>query len=47
MFTYVASATPSGNDNIRRVCNNSRCGGIFYVSYNPGPHRCPHCDWQQ
>ena len=47
MFTYVASASPSGNANVRRVCNNSKCGGVMYVTYNAQAYRCPHCDFRQ
>jgi hypothetical protein len=47
MFTYVAKASPSGNDNIRRVCNNSACGGAFYISLGAQAYRCPHCDRAQ
>ncbi|SNT17558.1 hypothetical protein SAMN06309944_2420 [Micrococcales bacterium KH10] len=46
MFTYEAKSSPSGNDNIRRVCNNSSCNGVFYISYSAtsqGGYRCPHC----
>lgn len=46
-FTYVASASSTGNENIRRVCNNGRCGGSFYVSYGAQNYRCPHCDFAQ
>ena len=44
MFTYVASASPRGNENIRRVC--SHCSGVFYVTFNAQNYRCPHCNWQ-
>jgi hypothetical protein len=46
-FTYRASASPSGNDNVRRVCTNSKCGGTFYISYGAQNYRCPHCDFAQ
>ena len=46
-FTYRASASPSGNVNIRRVCSNSKCGGVFYISYGAQNYRCPHCDYAQ
>ena len=46
-FTYVASAAPRGNENIRRVCNNSSCGGTFYIQYGADNFRCPHCDRAQ
>jgi hypothetical protein len=46
-FTYEASASPSGNANIRRVCSNSKCGGTFYVTYNAQNYRCPHCNYAQ
>jgi hypothetical protein len=46
-FTYVASPSSSGNQNIRRVCNNSKCGGTFYISYGADNYRCPHCDFRQ
>jgi hypothetical protein len=46
-FTFKASPSPSGNANIRRVCNNPRCGGVFYVSYGAQNYRCPHCDFAQ
>ena len=46
-FTYVASASSSGNQNIRRACNNSNCGGTFYVSSGADNYRCPHCDRAQ
>jgi len=39
MFTYVASASPRGNENIRRVC--SHCSGVFYVTFNAQNYRCP------
>lgn len=44
MFTYVASASPRGNENIRRVC--SHCSGVFYITFNAQNYRCPHCNWQ-
>ena len=50
MFTYKASPSPSGNADRRRVCQNSRCGGIFYISIaaqTQGGFRCPHCDQNQ
>lgn len=47
MFTYVAKASPQGNENIARTCVNSKCGGKMYVSYNADNYRCPHCDWKQ
>jgi hypothetical protein len=46
-FTYVASASLRGKDNIRRVCNNSKCGGVMYISYGADNYRCPHCDYKQ
>lgn len=46
-FTYVASSSPQGNANIRRVCNNSACGGTFYISAGAQNYRCPHCDRTQ
>jgi len=46
-FTYEASASPSGNANIRRKCSNSKCGGVFYVSYGAQNYRCPHCGFRQ
>lgn len=46
-FTYVASSFPSGNQNVARRCNNSRCGGTFYVSHGAQNYRCPHCDFRQ
>jgi len=47
MFTYKASASPSGNANIRRVCSNGKCGGVFYVSYGAQSYACPHCGFAQ
>ena len=47
MFTYVASASSSGNANIRRVCNNGSCGGTFYIKAGADAFRCPHCDRAQ
>lgn len=44
MFTYVASATSRGNENIKRIC--SHCSQVFYVSYGAQNYRCPHCNWQ-
>ena len=46
-FTYVASASSKGNENIRRVCNNSKCGGAFYIASGAQNYRCPHCDFAQ
>ena len=46
-FTYKANPSPSGNANIRRVCNNPKCGGVFYISYGAQNYRCPHCDFAQ
>lgn len=46
-FTYKASASSSGNQNIRRVCSNSRCGGAFFIAYGADNYRCPHCDYDQ
>jgi len=46
-FTYVASASSQGNENIRRVCSNSRCGGTFYIRSGADNYRCPHCDHTQ
>ncbi len=46
-FTYVASASSTGNDNIRTVCSNSQCGGTFFISYGAQNYRCPHCDLRQ
>ena len=46
-FTYVASASSSGNANVRRVCNNPKCKGVMYVTQNASNYRCPHCDWKQ
>ncbi len=46
-FTYVASASSRGNENIRRVCNNSKCGGTFYIQSGAQNFRCPHCDFAQ
>jgi ribosomal protein S27AE len=46
-FTYKASATQSGNNNIRRVCSNPKCGGTFYISHGAQNYRCPHCDFNQ
>lgn len=46
-FTYVASASPSGNANVRRVCTNAKCKGVMYVTHNADNYRCPHCDWKQ
>jgi hypothetical protein len=46
-FTYEASASPSGNTNIRRVCSNAKCGGVFYITYNAQNYRCPHCKYAQ
>lgn len=46
-FTYVASPSSSGNNNIRRVCSNPKCGGTFYISYGADNYRCPHCDFRQ
>jgi len=47
MFTYVASPTQSGPNNIKRVCNNSSCGGTFFISHGASSYRCPHCDHRQ
>ncbi len=47
MFTYVASASSSGDANVRRVCNNSKCGGTMYVTQDAQSYRCPHCDYRQ
>ncbi len=46
-FTYVASPSSSGNNNIRRVCSNPNCGGVFFISYGAENYRCPHCDRSQ
>ncbi len=46
-LTYVASPSSSGNNNIRRVCSNSKCGGVFFVSYGADNYRCPHCNFAQ
>lgn len=46
-FTYVASSSPSGNQNVARRCSNSKCGGTFYVTHNAQNYRCPHCDFRQ
>lgn len=46
-FTYKADASPRGNANIRRVCSNPRCGGVFYITYGADNYRCPHCDARQ
>lgn len=32
-FTYSASPSASGNTNIRRVCSNSKCGGVFFITH--------------
>jgi NADH pyrophosphatase NudC (nudix superfamily) len=47
MFTYVASPSQSGNQNVRRVCSNSKCGGTMYVTHGADNYRCPHCDHRQ
>jgi len=47
MFTYVASASSTGNTNVRRVCSNSSCGGTFYIKAGGDSFRCPHCDRTQ
>jgi len=39
MATYKASASPSGTTNTRRVCNNPKCGGVFYISYGAQNYR--------
>jgi len=46
-FTYVASPSSSGSNNIRRVCSNPNCGGVFFISYGAQNYRCPHCDRSQ
>lgn len=46
-FTYVASASSSGNANVRRVCTNPKCGGTMYVKHGAQNYRCPHCNWTQ
>ncbi|HZK32684.1 MAG TPA: hypothetical protein VFC72_07235 [Corynebacterium sp.] len=47
MFYYDAESSPEGNANVRRVCNNNQCGGVFYVTYNAQWFRCPHCQHNQ
>mgnify|MGYP000916649557 FL=1 len=47
MFTYKASPSPSGNENIRRVCSNRKCGGTFYIRYGAQNYTCPHCGFRQ
>lgn len=47
MFTYAASASQSGNNTIRRVCSNPRCGGVYYISYGAQNYTCPHCNFRQ
>ena len=47
MFTYEASASSKGNENIARVCNNSKCGGTFYIRYGADNYKCPHCKHTQ
>ena len=49
MPKFFAQASASGNVNVRRVCNNSSCGGEFYVRYNEdmGWVMCPHCKYSQ
>lgn len=47
MFTYKAKSYASGNENIKRVCNNRKCGGTMYVKYGAQGYRCPHCDYKQ
>ena len=46
-FTYVASASSSGNENVRRTCSNGKCGGTFYIKAGADNYRCPHCDFRQ
>lgn len=33
VFTYKASPSPKGNENVRRECSNPKCGGAFYIRY--------------
>lgn len=47
MFTFKASPAARGNENIKRICNNRKCGGTFYIKYGADNYRCPHCDWKQ
>lgn len=47
MFTFVASSSPSGNENVRRACVNPKCGGVMYVKAGADNFRCPHCDFKQ
>jgi hypothetical protein len=47
VFSYKASASKKGNENIRRECTNRKCGGVFYIRHGASNYKCPHCGWKQ
>ena len=49
MATFVASTSPQGAAQTRRVCDKRNCGGEFFVKFNEdmGWVVCPHCNRRQ